>query len=382
MSDRPVYLDNQATTPVDPRVREVVIRFLDDQFGNPHSVHHAYGWRASDAVRLARSQVAAFLGADDDEVIFTSGATESCNLALRGLVGASGRERCRIVTVATEHPAVLSTVEQLGREGHDIEVLPVRSDGILDLDMLESALKPTTLAVSVMAVNNEIGVIQPIAEVARICHRAGALLHTDATQAPARMEVDVEDWGVDLLSLSSHKTYGPEGAGALFLRDGVPLSSTVTGGRQERGIRPGTVPVMLVAGLGEACQLAHDDGPADRARMTKLAKLLWQGLEQACDHVILFGSLTQRAPGNLCLGFPRVPARELIRSVQDRVAVSTGAACSSDSEEPSRVLLALGCDPAVAMTGIRISLGRFTTEQDIGEALVALLETVETLVHR
>lgn len=379
MSVRPVYLDNQATTPVDPRVREVVMPFLDGRFGNPHSVDHIYGWEAADAVRRARSQVADFLGADDDEIVFTSGSTESCNIALRGAVRASGLDRCRIVTVATEHAAVLGTVEQLGREGHEIKILPVQGDGLLDLSVLESALEVETLIVSVMAVNNEIGVIQPISEIAGVCRDGGALFHTDATQAPGRMDVDVEDWGVDLLSVSSHKMYGPKGVGALFVRDGVPLTGTATGGQQERGLRPGTVPAMLAAGLGEACQLAHDDGPSDRRRMAALTGRLRQSLEEACEQVTVFGSLTHRAPGSLCVGFPGIAARDLVAAVRDRVAVSTGAACSSSTEKPSRVLLALDYAPDVAMTGVRMSLGRFTTETDIEDAVEALSNAVANL---
>lgn len=365
----PVYLDNQATTPVDPRVTDVVMPFFNGQFGNPHSTDHAYGWQAAAAVRRARSQVADFLGADDDEIIFTSGATESCNLALRGLVAASGKRRCRLVTVATEHSAVLSTVEQLGREGHEIDVLPVCRDGLLDLAVLERSLRTETLVVSVMAANNEIGVIQPMSEIVRSCRQAGAFLHSDATQAPARMGVDVGEWDVDLLSISSHKLYGPKGVGALFVREGVPFTGIVTGGLQERGIRPGTVPVMLVAGFGEACELAGADGETDQRRMASFTTRLRLGLESMCDGVVFFGSLLHRIPGSLCVGFPGVPARELISAVQDRVAVSTGAACSSHSAAPSRVLLALDYPPEVAMTGVRISLGRFTTEGDIETAL-------------
>lgn len=376
MSAQPVYLDNQATTPVDPRVTEVVMPFLNGHFGNPHSVDHAYGWRAADAVRRARSQVADFLGADDDEIVFTSGATESCNLALRGVVSASGMTRCRLVTVRTEHSAVLATVERLGQEGHDIEVLPVSRDGVLDLSALERSLRTETLVVSIMAANNEIGVIQPIAEIARMCREAGALLHTDATQAPARMPVDVAEWDVDLLSVSSHKLYGPKGVGALFVREGISFTGIVTGGRQERGIRPGTVPVMLVAGFGEACEVAREEGEADQRRMTSLTARLRCGLNSMCDGVVFFGSMTERIPGSLCVGFPGLPARDLISAVQDRVAVSTGAACSSHSENPSRVILALGYAPEVAMTGVRISLGRFTTDEDIEIALSAFSDAV------
>ena len=382
VSEQPVYLDNQATTQIDPRVGKIIEPFLNGQFGNPHSIDHPYGWQAAEAVQHARSQVADFLGAGDDELIFTSGATESCNLALRGLVAGSRKDRCRIVTVATEHPSVLNTVEQLGREGHDIEVLPVRQDGILDLSTLESALRIETLVVSIMAANNEIGVTQPLSEIAQVCHDARALLHTDATQAPARMEVDVEEWGVDLLSLSSHKMYGPQGVGALFVRDDVFIDGIVTGGRQERGIRPGTVPVMLVAGFGEACQLAQDEGAADRRRMARLTTRLRQGLETVCERLIFFGSLIHRIPGNLCIGFPGVPARDLISAVRNRVAVSTGAACSSNRESPSRVLLALNFTPEVSMTGVRISLGRFNTESDIDIALSAFSDAAASLSTR
>lgn len=371
MSTLPVYLDNQATTPVDPRVTEVVMPFFSAPWGNPHSVDHPYGWRAADVVRHARSQVAALLGADDDEIIFTSGATESCNLALRGLVVSSKKDRCRIVTVTTEHSAVFATAEHLRREGHDIVVLPVRRDGLLDLADLEKALKTETLVVSVMAANNEIGVIQPISEISKLCRAAGALLHSDATQAPGRMIIDVEELDVDLLSISSHKVYGPAGVGALYVRDGVPLSGVATGGRQERGIRPGTVPVMLVVGFGQACELALHDREADQRRMALLTNRLKICLEEVCARVIFFGSLDHRISGNLCFGFPGIPARELISAIQNRVAVSSGSACSSNTESPSRVLLALNYAPEVAITGVRVSLGRFTTDSDIGVAMDA-----------
>ena len=264
MDPRPIYLDYQATTPVDPRVREAMLPFLKDEFGNPHSTNHAYGWEASNAVKAARAQVAHLINADDNEIVFTSGATESCNLALRGVARASDEKRNRIITVVTEHPAVLETVKDLGQSGYETVILPVGSDGLLDPDDLEQELDERTLLVSVMAVNNEIGVIQPLAQISGLCQAVGALFHTDATQAVGRMELDVDACGVDLLSFSAHKVYGPKGIGVLFVRSGVRIKPITTGGAQERGLRSGTVPTPLVVGLGEACHLASQQGNLDR----------------------------------------------------------------------------------------------------------------------
>lgn len=371
MNPRPAYLDNQATTPIDPRVRDTMLPFLNDRFGNPHSNDHVYGWGASDAVRIARAQVAEFIGADDDEIVFTSGATESCNLALRGVAKASEGSRNKIITLATEHPAVLETVQELGCIGFEVIVLPVAPDGLLDLTDLERALDNRTLLVSVMAANNEIGVLQPLTDIADLCHAKGALLHTDATQAAGRIGIDVDAWNIDLLSLSAHKVYGPRGVGSLFVRSGVPIEPIMTGGGQERGLRPGTVPTALAVGFGEACRIALEQREEDACRMSELTLRLTEGLQNSCPSVRFFGHLEQRLPGSLSVGFPGVPAGEVLNVVSDRIAVSTGSACASGTAEASRVLLALGLAPDVAATGIRVSLGRFTSKRDIETALSA-----------
>lgn len=376
MKPRPIYLDNQATTPMDPDVREAMWPLLCEQFGNPHSNGHRFGWEASEAVKDARARVAEFINADDDEIVFTSGATEACNLALRGVVNRDGNsERNRIITVATEHPAVLKTVQDIGRHGLEAVVLSVGSDGLLDLGELERVLDERTLIVSVMAVNNEIGVLQPLGDVAKRCRQVGAVFHTDATQAAGRISIDVDDWDVDLLSLSSHKVYGPKGVGALFVRSGLRLKPIITGGSQEGGLRAGTVPAALVAGFGVACEVASRREEEDRKRMEVLAERLLGSLREAYPCMRLFGHAQRRVAGNLNVGFPGVPAEDVIGTVSDRLAVSTGSACSSATMEPSRVLLALGFDEETAATGIRISLGRFTTEEDIDEAIAILTKS-------
>lgn len=373
MTDMPVYLDYQATTPIDPVVREAMMPFLGELFGNPHSNDHSFGWEASRAVKDARARVASLINADDDEIVFTSGATESCNLALRGIASRSGNgRRNRIVTLATEHPAVLETVLDLGRSGIDAVILPVGPDGLLNLDHLDMALDERTLIVSVMAANNEIGVLQPIADIAVRCQDAGALFHTDATQAAGRLPIDVDAWRVDLLSFSSHKVYGPKGVGALFVRSGLRLKPIITGGSQEGGLRAGTLPPALIVGFGAACELAATRQEEDQARLQTLTKRLYRGLREAHPTMRLFGHAARRLAGNLNVGFPGIPAEEVIRNIADHVAVSSGSACASAASEPSRVLTALGLDPETAATGIRISLGRFTTEEEVETAIAAL----------
>ena len=371
MTSRQAYLDYQATTPVDPRVRDAMLPYLEVQFGNPHSINHAYGWEASDAVRIARGHVAEFVGADDDEIVFTSGATESCNLAIRGVAKASGGYRNKFITAETEHPAVLETIRDLGCAGYEVTVLPVDRDGLLDLAVLERALDDRTVLVSIMAANNEIGVLQPLAEIAGLCHGRGALFHTDATQAAGRIGIDVGAWDVDLLSLSAHKFYGPKGIGALFARNGVPIQPIVTGGGQEHGLRPGTVPAALAVGFGMACQVASDQWEKDVVRMSQFTVRLRDEIQRTCPSVQFFGHLRRRLPGNLSVGFPGVPADQVIDMVADRIAISTGSACSSGTAEPSKVLLALGLEPETAATGLRISLGRFTKAEEIDVAIAA-----------
>ena len=342
-----------------------------DVFGNPHGRQHVYGRTAADAVDTARSRVAGLLSVYPSRIVFTSGATESCNLALRGATRVAPPKRRRIVTLATEHAAVLDTVEDLGRQGFEAIVLPVRPDGLVDFNRLEEAVDDSTLIVSVMAVNNEIGVIQPLAEVASICRRHGALFHTDATQGPARIEIDVEAWSADFLSITAHKLYGPKGVGALYVADDSLLQPMSTGGGQERGLRSGTVPTALVCGFGEAAELAADERPEDAERMARLAAKLRSGIDAMQADVHHFGSHEQRAPGTLSFGFRGISGDKLVAMVETEIAISTGSACSSGTAAVSHVLSALGCSRAVASTGVRVGLSRFTTEADIEVALGA-----------
>ena len=366
-----IYLDYQATTPTDPRVIAAMQPYWMRDFGNPHSEGHPYGWKAREAVEHARSRIAASLNADDDEIVFTSGATESCNIALRGIAATSpAGGRRRIITLATEHPAVLETVLWLGRHGYEAVILPVGSDGLLELTDLEAVLDPGTLLVSVMLANNEIGVLQPLAEISHRCRAVGAFLHTDATQAAGRIGIDVDELGVDLLSLSGHKVYGPNGVGGLYIRNrpDMPLEPLATGGAQERGIRPGTVPVPLAVGMGEACAIAEGTREKDAKRLVCLGEQLLRELSAEIPDLQVFGNVEQRIPGSLNLGVPGVLGERLVEAVSDEVAISTGAACASGSPKPSHVLTALGVGPEIAPTGVRISIGRFTTEQEIESA--------------
>ena len=370
---KPVYLDYQATTPLDPRVAEAMVPYWSDAFGNPHSASHGFGWEAKVAVDDAREQVADFIGADDAEVVFVSGATESCNLAIRG-IAATGEERRHVVTVCTEHPAVLETVKSLACQGVAVDILPVAADGLLELDVLREVVNERTALVSVMLANNEIGVIQPISDIVAICHAAGALVHTDATQAAGRLAVDVKELGVDLLSLSAHKFYGPNGIGILYVRRGTrsKLRPLLTGGSQEGGIRPGTLATPLVVGLGMASELAQKEWEHDAERLQELATKICAHLQSECPDMHVFGSMSRRLPGSLSIGFPGILAEGLVHAVSGNVAISTGAACSTGSPAPSHVLRALGYSPEVAATGVRISCGRFTTEHEAAAAINAI----------
>lgn len=372
---KPIYLDYQATTPVDPRVVSAMQPYWTENFGNPHSEGHPFGWAARQAVEFARSQVADFIGADDNEIIFVSGATESCNLAIRGLAASqSSNERKQIITLATEHAAVLETTGWLREYGFEVQVLPVKPDGILDINELESVLTEQTLLVSAMLANNEIGVIQPLKEISSLCHAAGAFCHTDATQAAGRIEINVDELGVDLLSLSGHKVYGPNGVGMLYVRNRVDLQlePVMTGGFQENGLRPGTIAVPLVVGMGEACAIAGREFHQDVKRLAILGQYLLSELKEDFSDIEIFGNIDQRVPGNLNVGIPGVLGENLVEAISAEVAISTGAACSTGSPEPSHVLLALGVEPELAATGIRISLGRFTTNDEVSTASTAL----------
>jgi len=379
MPRQPIYLDNQATTAVDPRVLAAMLPYFTETYGNPHSNGHPYGWEANEALEQSRSEVAALIGADAREIVFTSGATEACNIAIRGVAQAEKKRRARggrsrIVTLATEHACVLSPCADLAREGWEVVVLPVGRDGIVDLDAFAEAVDERTLLVSAMLANNEIGVLQPIAEISAICRANGATLHTDATQAIGKIPVDVHALGVDLLSLSAHKFYGPMGIGALYVRwrPKVKLAPLASGGGQERGIRPGTAPVPLAAGLGEACCIAGAEMATDARRIRRLTGRLWDGLRQRCPQATLYGHPSLRIPGNLSVGFPGQSGEKIVDAVSRHVAISTGSACSSSEAKPSYVLAALGIGAEAAQSAVRLSVGRFNTEAEMDAASIWL----------
>ena len=376
--NRPIYLDNQATTPCDPRVLDAMWPWFAEKFGNPHSAEHAMGLEAEAAVEAARTEVAALLGAEPREVVLTSGATESNNIAIKGaarFAAVQGNERRRVITVATEHKCVLEAVADLAAEGFEPVVLSVASDGLLDPAALAEALRVPTVLVSVMAVNNETGVIQDLPALAALAHEAGALFHTDAAQAAGKIPLDVGT-GIDLLSLSGHKLYGPKGVGALYVRrrPRVRLLPLFSGGGQERGLRSGTLPTPLVVGLGEACRLARAEMAGEADRLLTLRDRLRAGLRRAVPDIRLNGARDRRIPGNLNLTFPR-PAAELMRAVPD-LCVSTGSACSSAAVESSYVLRAMGLGEAEAARTLRLGLGRFTSPADVDFAAARLGQAV------
>jgi cysteine desulfurase len=363
----PVYLDHHATTPLDPRVLDAMLPFLTERFGNPHSAQHAYGWTAQHAVERARVEVAALIGALPEEIVFTSGATEANNLAIRGVAALAGEHR-QVVTCATEHPCVLETCRALRRDGFEVTELPVRSDGLLDLDRLRAAMRAETALVSVMTANHEIGVLQPVAEIAKLCRKRGILCHTDAAQAAGRIPLDVTAQGVDLMSLSAHKLYGPKGIGALYVRRGLRLEPLFAGGGQERGLRPGTLPTPLCVGFGTACTLAQQELPAEAARVRSLRDRLYQGLRQASPDIRLNGAAEPRLPNSLNFCLAGLGAEDLLAELPE-LALATGAACASAKQEPSPVLRALGLSDEDIQGSIRIGLGRTTTAGEIEFAI-------------
>ena len=382
--NRPVYLDNQATTPCDPRVLAVMLPWFTERFGNPHSAEHRMGQEAEQAVEGARAEVAALLGADAREIVLTSGATESNNIAIKGAARHAAQQetaRRRVVTVATEHKCVLESVADLVAEGFEPVFLPVRPDGLLDPAVLAAALGTPTLLVSVMAVNNETGVIQDVAGLAALAHAAGALFHTDAAQAAGKVPLDVAAMVLDLVSVSGHKLYGPKGIGALYVRrrPRVRLQPLFSGGGQERGLRSGTLPTPLVVGFGEACRLARLEMSDDASRIHGLRERLLDGLRQRMPDLHINGDWHHRIAGNLNITFP-APALAMMRAVPD-LCVSTGSACSSADVEPSYVLRAMGLDAATAARTLRLGLGRFTSAADVDYAAASLaaaaLETIE-----
>ena len=376
--NRPVYLDNQATTRCDPRVLQAMLPYFTEEYGNPHSAEHVMGRRAEDVVEAARSRVAELLGVDAKEVVFTSGATEANNIAIKGAARFAASQgmheaRRRVVTVATEHKCVLESVADLRAEGFEPVFLPVRPDGLLDPDLLRDALRTPTLLVSVMAVNNETGVVQDIPLLAAIAKEAGALFHSDVAQAVGKIPLHLSSWKVDLASVSGHKVYGPKGVGALFVRrrPRVRLAALFSGGGQERGLRSGTLATPLIVGLGEACALAAAEMAAEAERVAGLRDRLLERLSFAIPGLRLNGSKQARIAGNLNLTFPGAAAAAMLRAMPD-LCVSTGSACSSAEVEPSYVLRALGLADEQAARTLRIGIGRFTSAADIDYAAAAL----------
>ncbi len=375
---RPIYLDYAATTPVDPRVVRAMLPYLGEQFGNPASRSHAFGWAAEEAVEIAREQVAALIGANSREIVWTSGATESNNLAIKGAAKFhQGRGR-HIVTVRTEHKAVLDACRELEREGFDVTYLNVGPDGLLQPDLFAAALRPDTILASVMFVNNEIGVIQDVATLGTICRTRGVLFHVDAAQATGKVDIDLTDLPIDLMSLSAHKTYGPKGIGALYVRrkPRVRIAAQMHGGGHENGLRSGTLPTHQIVGMGEAYRLAREGMHADSAHVRVLRDRLLSRL-QTIPQIRVNGHMEQRVPHNLNVSFEFVEGESLLMGIKD-VAVSSGSACTSASLEPSYVLRALGLSDEVAHSSIRFSIGRFTTAEEIDAAT----ERVATAVAR
>jgi cysteine desulfurase len=368
--NRPIYLDHHATTPADPRVLAAMRPWWEENFANPHSAEHSMGRAAEAAVEAARGQVAELIGADAREIVLTSGATESNNLAIKG-AARFHRDggRTRIVTLATEHKCVLESVKDLAAEGFEPVILPVRADGLLDLEVLREALATPTLLVSVMAVNNETGVVQDLAAIGALAKEHGALFHTDAAQAAGRIPLDVEEIRADLLSLSGHKMYGPKGVGALYVRrrPRVRLAPLFSGGGQERGLRSGTLPAPLVVGLGEAARLAAAEGPLDAGRIAGQRQILLEGLQAAIPGLRVNGSTEARVTANLNLTFPAVRAVDLLAALPE-VMLSTGSACTSAEVAPSHVLTAMGLPPEECLRTLRIGLGRFTSPAEMQQA--------------
>lgn len=377
---KPIYMDYQATTPMDPRVFEEMKPYFLEKFGNPHSRSHAYGWEAEAAVEKAREQVAKLINANPKEIVFTSGATESNNMAIKGIAGFYGDRKKHIITVTTEHKCVLDACRHEERKGFEVTYLPVQKNGLIDLGVLKKAIRKDTLLVSVMAVNNEVGVIQPIKEIGKICRENGVFFHTDAAQAFGKIPLDVEDMNIDLMSISGHKIYGPKGVGALFIRrrPRVRLEAIINGGGQERGFRSGTLPTPLVVGLGAAAEIAGKEMKSENEKIRNLSNRLYKGIVDEIPEVYVNGDLEQRIPGNLNLSFAYVEGESMLMAIRD-LAVSSGSACTSASLEPSYVLRALGVGEDLAHTSIRFGIGRFTTEEEVDRAIDIVKKNVQKL---
>ncbi len=381
MVKTPIYLDNNATTRCDPRVVEAMLPYFTEKFGNAASRNHSFGWEAEEAVETAREQVASLIGASAKEIIFTSGATESNNLAIKGVASMYRKKGNHIVTVVTEHKATIDPCKRLERDGCQVTFLPVDKDGRVSAAQVAEALTDKTILVSIMAANNEIGTLQPIKEIGKLCKQRGILFHTDAVQAVGKVPVDVEEMGIDLLSLSGHKIYGPKGIGALYVRRKDPrvrLDAIIDGGGHERGMRSGTLPVPLIVGLGMACELARKEMASEAVRLTALRERLQKGIQGQLDDVYLNGHPTERLPGNLNLSFAFVEGEGLMMGIKN-VAVSSGSACTSASLEPSYVLKALGLGDELAHSSIRFGIGRFNTEEEVDFVVQDVVRAVNHL---
>ncbi len=381
MVQLPIYLDNHATTRVDPRVLETMLPFFTETYGNPASRNHVFGWEAEEAVKTARRQVADLIGASEREIIFTSGATESNNLALKGVARMYRRQGNHFVTVATEHKAVLDPLKRLEHEGFQVTVLPVDRDGLATAEQVAAAITDQTILVSVMAANNEIGALQPVVAIGQVCKQKGVLFHTDAAQAAGKIPLNVEEMGIDLLSLSGHKMYGPKGIGVLYVRRREPrvrLEPMIDGGGHEHGLRSGTLPAPLIVGLGKACEICQNEMAEEAQRLLRLREKLREGILSAVPEVDLNGHLTERLPGNLNLSFAHVKGEALMMDMKE-VAVSSGSACTTARLGPSHVLKALGLDEERADSSLRFGLGRFTTDEEIDWVIEHVVQAVNRL---
>jgi cysteine desulfurase len=375
----PIYMDYGATTPVDPRVVDAMVPWLREHFGNPASRSHAWGWEAEEAVEKARVQVADLIGADPREIVWTSGATESNNLALKGAAHFYSSKGKHLITVKTEHKAILDTMRELERQGFEVTYLDVQPDGLLDFEAFKAAIRPDTILASVMFVNNEIGVIQDVVALGQLCRERGVIFHTDAAQATGKLEIDLKTLPIDLMSLASHKTYGPKGMGALYVRrkPRIRLEAQMHGGGHERGLRSGTLPTHQIVGMGEAFRIAKAEMAAEHVRIKALHERLVAGLSQI-EQTFINGDMARRVPHNLNISFNFVEGESLIMGVKG-LAVSSGSACTSASLEPSYVLRALGRSDELAHSSLRMTIGRFTTEEEIDYAIVTLKDRVAKL---
>jgi cysteine desulfurase len=377
----PLYMDNHATTAMDPRVLEAMMPYFSGKFGNAASRNHAFGWEAEAAVETAREQIAKLIGATAKEIIFTSGATESNNLAIKGVAEMYKERGNHIITQVTEHKAVLDTCKRLEKLGYEITYLPVQPDGLISIDELKAAFTDKTILVSIMFANNEIGVIQPVAEIGKLCHEKGVIFHTDAVQAVGKIPVNVQEMNIDLLSLSGHKIYGPKGVGGLYVRRRNPrvqLTEQINGGGHERGMRSGTLNVPGIVGLGKACEICGEEMEAEANRLTELRDYMRSKFENALDYVHVNGNMGHHLPGNLNMSFVYVEGESLLMGIND-IAVSSGSACTSATLEPSYVLKALGLGDDVAHSSIRFGLGRYNTKAEVDYVADKLITTVSKL---